>query len=264
MVMRRRKWAAILGTFLGAAAAGTSAVEGQEVRSPYQGAAPARTTTLAARSPYQIAGTGWVPVEEQAPSPPPQVGTVTFEPEVTAPAPCGPRPSWLQRCKRNVQSCFLGFPGEFEAAPLGASVYLNGRTEVANGEAARMVLHQYDFVEGSAQLNPRGKDQLARIAGYLPRNFFPIIVERTPETASLAESRRLVVLNELARGTFPVPPERVVIGPDLANGLKGIEAEIIYRNLLDQTRISGTPIPPSSQSGAGISSGRISVPPGIQ
>jgi hypothetical protein len=107
-----------------------------------------------------------------------------------------------------------------------------------------MVLHRFDFVEGSNRLNLHGKDELARIACSLPRNPYPLIIERTPDAPGLAEARRLAVLNELERGSFPVPPERIVIGPSLANDLRGGEAQIIHRSLLGQIQTSGLPILP--------------------
>jgi hypothetical protein len=172
-------------------------------------------------------------------------------PYSTAGSACqGPeRLSYWQRCKRKMQACFVGYPEEFAAPPLGASVYLNGKEQVANGEACRMVLYRYDFEEGGARLNLRGRDQLAKIACMLPANFFPVVIERTPDLPGLAEARRLSVLQELAQGNFPVPPERIVIGPPPTPGLRGVEAEVISRNLLEQTRYSGTPLPPSQDVG---------------
>jgi hypothetical protein len=149
-----------------------------------------------------------------------------------------PRSFW-QRCRQNLQECFIGYPEEFTAPALGHFVYQHGRTEVANGDAARMTLYHYDFQEGRAALTSRGKDQLAKIIGLLPQNFFPIVIERTTDAPELAVARRRVVLGELAKGTFPVPPERVVIGIPTANGLNGVEAEIIYRTLKTQTENGG-------------------------
>jgi hypothetical protein len=133
----------------------------------------------------------------------------------------------------------LGYAREFEAPPLGYFLYLHGQTEVANGEAARMVLYHYDFVEGSDQLKPRGKYQLAKITALLPLNFNPLIIQATPEAPALDEARRVAVVRELAVGSFPVPPERVVIGRPPAIPLQGDEAERIYRNLLLNTEAGG-------------------------
>jgi hypothetical protein len=149
------------------------------------------------------------------------------------------RPSFWQRCRRNLQDCFLGYPEEFTAPALGQFLYAHGKTQVANGDAARMTLYRYDFEEGREGLNLRGRDQLAKIETMLPQNFFPVVIERTPDAPALAESRRRQVLNLLARGPFPVPPERVMIGVPMPAGLSGVEAEIIYRNLLTQTQNAG-------------------------
>jgi hypothetical protein len=148
-----------------------------------------------------------------------------------------------ERCKANAQACFLGFPEYFNAPPLGASIDAAYRTHVANGDAARMVLYQYDFDATGAHLTLRGRDRLAQIASMLPCNNFPIVIERTLCDPRLAEKRREFVLNELALGPFPVPPERVLIGPPLANGLSGKEAALIAANLLAQTAAKGPPVP---------------------
>jgi hypothetical protein len=161
----------------------------------------------------------------------------------------GAKPSfWSGPCYA-LQNCFLGFPEEFEAPPLGHFVYLHGKTEVANGDAARMVLYHYDFLEGGDQLNPRGRYQLEKIAALLPQNFNPVIIEATPGAPGLDEARRVAVACVLACGPFPVPSERVVVGRPLAIPLQGVEAVIIYRNLLSNTESGGL------RGGGGIATG---------
>jgi hypothetical protein len=160
--------------------------------------------------------------------------------------PSAPASLWARwrarcfRCKCCLQSLFLGFPEEFEELPLGYDLYAHGRTMVVNGEAAGMVLYNYDFIDGHPQLNLHGLDRLARIAHLLAVNPAPVVIERTPCAPGLAEARRLAVLNELAKGPCPVPPERVVIGKPLDPGLSGPEAELIYRNLLLQVQSAGS------------------------
>jgi hypothetical protein len=151
-----------------------------------------------------------------------------------APAPggctCGDRRGlsrwrWHRKhCKRHLQDNFLGYAEEFNEWPLGEALYAHGRTQVANGQAARMVFNHYDFVDGTSQLNVRGRDKLAAVAARLPTNFFPIVVERTPKEPGLDQSRKSVLLAELSRGPFPVPSERVLIGPNIAYGMAGFEA----------------------------------------
>jgi hypothetical protein len=173
--------------------------------------------------------------------------------------------SYWERCRAHLQDCFLGYPGEFSSPPLGQFLYQHGKTEVANGTAARMTLYHYDFVEGRNALNQRGKDQLDKIAALLPQNFFPVVIERTPEAPDLAKARRLLVLNELGRSPFPIPPERVMVGVPMAEGMSGVEAEIVYRNLLGQTTGGGMTLAPIAAGGSQPSTGllNLNVTPGV-
>jgi hypothetical protein len=145
-----------------------------------------------------------------------------------------------QRMKRNLQRSFLGDPREWQAPPVGYWLYMNNRVQVSNGDAARMVLYHFDFCEGSDQLNLAGKDKLARIAGLLPKNAFPIVIERTPDNVQLAEKRRVAVFNELAHWPFPIPAERVIVAVPYAKGLNSIEAPVIANTLYTNTQSQGT------------------------
>jgi hypothetical protein len=171
---------------------------------------------------------------------------------VTAPAAsapegcsCGERRGmsrwWWHKtqCKRHLQECALGYPEEFNEWPLGSSLYAHGRTQVANGNAARMVFYHYDFVEGTAQLNVRGRDKLVKVAHLLPATFCPVVIERTSSTPGLDEQRRAWLLAELTESRFPIPPERVVIGPPIAAGMTGYEAIFVYGNQLGALRAGG-------------------------
>jgi hypothetical protein len=144
------------------------------------------------------------------------------------------------QCKRQLQEHVLGYPEEFNEWPLGESVYAQARTQAANGSAARMIFYHYDFEEGTSQLNLRGRDKLAGIAATLPTTFFPVVVERTPAAPGLDASRRSMLLTQLAHGAFPVPPERVVIGPRIPNGMTGVESMLIYGRQLSNLSSGGT------------------------
>jgi hypothetical protein len=210
------------------------------------------------------------------PAPKPAPAEAAAPPAVPAPAAAPPPASpgeppttgWA-RCKKGLRECFLGFREEFLAPPLGHFVYEHGKTMVANGDAARMVLYAYDFEEGCDRLNVRGHDQLVKICAMMPQNFYPLVIERTPCQPGLAEARRLAVLNQLAQGPFPVPPERVVVGLPVATGLAGREAEIVHRSFLNQTRVDGLPLQPPLTSiggtflapGQSIGTGLLQQPP---
>jgi hypothetical protein len=103
-----------------------------------------------------------------------------------------------------------------------------------------MVLFRFDFIDCSNQLNVRGRDQLLKLAGMMCANPYPLVIERTPCAPELDEARRLTVLNELGHMGQVIPTDRVVIGEPTAVGLRGIEAEIIFQNLLIQTQSGGT------------------------
>jgi hypothetical protein len=144
------------------------------------------------------------------------------------------------QCKRHLQDHFLGYPEEFNEWPLGYAVYANARTQVQNAQTGNLVFYHYDFVDGTSQLNLRGQDKLAKLGLYLPTTFSPIVVERTPKEAGLDESRRLALVSALGRGSFPVPGERIVIGPPFAtSGINGQESLAIYGNELNGIRAGG-------------------------
>jgi hypothetical protein len=155
---------------------------------------------------------------------------------VTEDAPATARPGlfgWRRRHaerKRHLQEKVLGYPEEFNEWPLGQALYGLGRTQVANGAAARMIFNHYDFVGDTDELNTRGRDKLGAVISLLPSSFAPVIVERTPWAPSVAESRRLAILGKLADGQFPVPAERVVVGPAVAEGLSGREAVLVNQS----------------------------------
>lgn len=172
-------------------------------------------------------------------------GEILLEPGTRIPASgtfctCGERRGlsrwrWHRtQCKRHLQEHFLGYPEEFQETPLGASLVQTMRTQVGNAQAVGLTFYDYDFVGGTSQLNLRGRDKLAMIAAKLPATFCPVVIERTPAEPGLDQARRLIVLNELSRGSFPVAAERVIVGKPLAGGLNGIEAEIIYGAQLNQ------------------------------
>jgi uncharacterized membrane protein YgcG len=119
-----------------------------------------------------------------------------------------------------------------------------------------MVLYRYDFLDSGCSLNQRGMNQLAKMVAVLPANNWPIIIERTPETPALAEARRRAVLEVLGSNNIPVSPERVVIGPPIANGLSGVEAQqVVYPSFIRNMSSQSLPLPPRSIMGSSISGG---------
>jgi hypothetical protein len=201
-------------------------------------------------------------------APPPQPVVIVPAPVTAAPAcepagaAAGGHGSWWHWHKKRAdcQAIFWGYPEEFVAPPLGATIHAHFRTMVANGEAAAMVLYRCDFLDHCDTLNQRGRDQLTKIACLLAHNDFPIIIERTPDNPALAESRRLAVLNVLAHNAIVLAPERVLVGPPIANGLSGIEAEALHRYFLNNLAVQAVPITVPSRGAAstgGFGGGQI-------
>ena len=109
------------------------------------------------------------------------------------------------QCKRQFQEHFAGYAEEFNEWPLGEALYAHGRTQAANGLAARMVFYNCDFQDGTAELNRRGRDKLATVAASLPTTFFPVVVERAPVTPGLDQSKT-AVLDQQRRTTLLTQP----------------------------------------------------------
>jgi hypothetical protein len=206
------------------------------------------------------------PRESTAPAPAPAARPALVLPPAAPAAPaCAPNGtakdghgSWhLWRAEKHAdcQAHMWGYPAEFQAPPLGATVHAHFHTMVANGEAAAMVLYHCDFVDGRDVLTQHGRDRLTRIASMMCANGFPLVIERTPEVPALADARRAAVLNVLAMNNIPVPPERVLIGPRIAYGLAGREAEVLYFQQLQSLRIQGTPIPATGTISPGLTLG---------
>lgn len=208
-----------------------------------------------------------------APAPP----EVRPSPPVTLVPPGGIRPTWSREADdpvavarkgpkhlefkrtsaawRRLQGRLYGYPEEFVPRPLGAALYDHNLAMTANAAAARLTLHQYDFIQGSDQLSPRGVEQLARLVPQLLASPFPLIVERTPADPALAARRREAVAIRLAQGPCPIPPDRVLVGVPIATGLNGIDAQIIAGNSLGRVQQYGPPIP--------IESNGVNSPTGV-
>ena len=196
------------------------------------------------------------PPEPEPMGPPPAVPGVEATPPVYYETYCPPRRvgsvgRWWQRCRARAQDRYWGYPEEFQDVPLGTMLQAHVATSVANGQAARMALHQFDFVPASDQLKPRGKAQVAKIAAWAPMNAFLVFVEPSTDSPELDEARRQTVWLELSK-LCPIASERVVVGYPASRGLEGVEAQAIDRNRLSQTSARGI--------GAGAAAGSSGSP----
>jgi hypothetical protein len=123
--------------------------------------------------------------------------------------------------------------------PLGSNVYNVNRIQVANNDAARLILRHYDFVDDTTELNPFGRFRLNEIIAQSARLPVPIVIEWTLDNPGLDQARRAAIVDLLAKAPIPIEGERVVVGPDMAGRLRGIEAEILLMNQLSRTAATG-------------------------
>ncbi len=146
-----------------------------------------------------------------------------------------------------------GFPERLHPPALGSSIMRFQLLQIAQGQAARMALYQYDFLPDSPQLNPRGHHQLTRIAHWAGMNPFPIFVEPVRGCPELTELRRQAVWHQLSlvHGEFPI--ERVLVGCPVSRGLDAMDALSIDHNRNELTNSRG--ISAGGTEGTGIMGG---------
>jgi hypothetical protein len=116
----------------------------------------------------------------------------------------------------------------------------------------RLILRHYDFVEDTTELNPYGQFRLREIMAQAPRLPVPIVIEWTLDNPGLADARRAAVVDLLAQAPVPISGDRVVVAPDMAGRLRGIETDILYANQLSRYAATGPPV------GVGVGPGAFS------
>jgi hypothetical protein len=188
---------------------------------------------------------------------PPLAPVPPYEPPVAAaanpsapPDACPPSRKWWRFWRRE-QAATYDCPSDkdrcFAPQPLGASLAAAMSAQVANGDAAQMVLYHYDFCPGEPRLNPRGLVKLSKISQRALCTPFPIVIQSTgiPEVDDV---RRQQVLVDLAALPIPIPPERVVVGNPSDRGLDGIDSVLLERRAqgLDNGAALGPGVPPAS------------------
>jgi hypothetical protein len=138
----------------------------------------------------------------------------------------------------------------FQEQPLGLNVHETMSTQVRNYETTRQILYQYDFIDGSVELNQAGKAKLGRISQSLFTNFAPMVVENTPRQPGLDHARRLHLVQNLAEQGIPIPPERIVVAGSSSRSITGPEAITLYGKSMSDLNAGG----PSSVSGSSSNS----------
>ena len=139
-----------------------------------------------------------------------------------------------------VQDSFLGYLSQYDAPPLGATIGRHFQIQVRNADPDRLMLHDFDFVCGTGQLNCRGQERLTRMVAMLAKGAPAVLIEVVPCCPGLSEARRLSVHNALLARGVPVAVARVAVAAPQGLPKSGVEALITYSNLLRQTQSVGT------------------------
>jgi len=187
----------------------------------------------------------------------PMVPQYDVEPE------CEPRATkfqlWREQHRAKWRDKMWGYPSEFQRPPLGAAVQYYREQQKLNGRLARMALYEYDFIAGTAEIKPRGREHLARISEWLPQTPGEISIEPTREGVELDEARRQAVYQELATLPCGVALVNIRTARRRHPGLDPDSGVLIFQNRLQQTRSRGISGSSGDASfGAGMNAGGTS------
>jgi hypothetical protein len=142
----------------------------------------------------------------------------------------------FHHASHTVHERFIGDPNTFREPPLGSYLREQFSVQVAKADQHRFMLYKSDFLPGENRFSPTGASRFNLMYGRLPGWIGPITIEWTPEEPALAESRRKVVLETLARAGRPLPAERVVVGPSAYPGQMGTEAVNNQGNIISRSQ----------------------------
>jgi hypothetical protein len=122
-------------------------------------------------------------------------------------------------------------------APFGPTIRGPRDTQIANGLAERMTLYAYDFqpIESATaeQLNVYGVRRLQQLAPILSAHACELRIAPSGNV-EVDEARKVQVIAQLAEMGTPIPPDAVIIREPGTRALDGIEAEMIYLQMLSE------------------------------
>ncbi len=134
-------------------------------------------------------------------------------------------------------------------APLGTYVHRAEDIQASKAKASAFVFFLDEWYMGGTFLGPHGARHLQAILQELPHTPMQVQIQPAPDL-ELNETRRLAMVNVLLKEGILDADNRVVIAFPQAEGLRGDEAERIYRDMLQpQRNLSGV---------GGIQNGNIS------
>lgn len=215
---------------------------------PWLSAAEKATAPTGARRRPKRASQRLITFQSELPPPAaPRQATVPVG-DTWSPVPAGDSCRWDDQghCDAGPGTCGAGY-GCWQvdpARPFGASLNAHFATQIANGRAAQLVLYRYDFHDDqradASALNRFGQRRLRRLIPLLQGCSWPLIIEPVPGHLELAEARRQYVLQCLSvKMQVPMDESRVIVADPPAAGLSGVEAVLVDKSLIEQTRSQG-------------------------
>lgn len=143
--------------------------------------------------------------------------------------------AWQARRKAHCQEHLCGYPHEYLRPALGQAMQATLEAQKRAGRAARLALYEFDFVPGSDELRPRGLQQLARIAQWIPSTPGEVLIEPSAYGAEVDEARRARVWQLLSGTPGGVPPEGVRVARPTVTGLDSVTGLLIESTRREQT-----------------------------
>ena len=128
-----------------------------------------------------------------------------------------------------------------ETLPLGSIVRSHYHSMQENGEAADFILHRHEFMRGTAELTPDGKDHLLEIAARMRSAPFPVIVERSEYNVhpELDLHRRNLIAQILYDFGNPDAHQRTFVAPAYGRALNAVEGEADYYRFISTRGFNG-------------------------
>ena len=160
---------------------------------------------------------------------------------------------WLTGCRStncDVRQCDI-CPGQV-TAPAGTTHHAWQQNQHANARGSELVVYQHEWYQGGDQLGPEGRRHVRGIARELAASptakaivESKLVVIRYDDDLteheryqqalegadSLDETRRAILVGELTKAGIVDAEQRVIVDRAPAEGLFGVEAPNVYRNI---------------------------------
>ena len=128
----------------------------------------------------------------------------------------------------------MGGPPYDRPFPLGQVTDAHWDTQQTNAEASDFIFFDHEFVGETTKLTPLGEKHLQQVALRLSHVPFPVVVEESVNNKKpkLDADRRLAIIEKLAKLGVCQIDRRVVVAPQITEGISAIEGEAAYYSTL--------------------------------